>query len=410
MARPRTSLLGVLVVVLTVAVLTGGVVGWQFWSTRPQGSPVAVEIQDAEVSPSLAGATVLALGEATHGNAEFQRLRLQLLQKLPQFRALALEEDYGSVAQVDEWIQGGEGTAEDAVRRFGFRLNQTAEMVELLQWIRDHNTGLDEPQRIHLVGIDVQRVTANKEISLSWLETYAPRLATELRIALESWTDDTASDPAVQDKVAPVVDRLIASLTDGDGDGDGAVRARDAAETLRQNLELQQATNYARTRAELMAANLERTVVEQAGRGNEHTLLVAHNGHVDKEAAAFAHDDLGSLALRRWGGAYRVIGTEFHHSRLSTGQGADRWEVSIDNPTPLRGLYTGTAVGWIDLGQLTGENRALVERPVRMGSAGEGFQQWQAWLPFTNSVEMVPSRSYDALVLVDQATPTTPLG
>lgn len=55
------------------------------------------------------------------------------------------------------------------------------------------------------------------------------------------------------------------------------------------------------------------------------------------------------------------------------------------------------------------ENRDLLGRPVRMASAGEAFQQWQAWIPWFNSVQMVPSASYDALILAQQATPVTPL-
>ena len=102
-----------------------------------------------------------------------------------------------------------------------------------------------------------------------------------------------------------------------------------------------------------------------------------------------------------------MIGTEFHHSRVATGERERRWQVDVDNPTPLRGAYEGTTVGWVDLTGLTGEDAELFRRPVRMGSAGESFRQWQAWIPWLSSVQMVPADSYDALVLVDRATPVT---
>ena len=88
--RRRGRSLIIVVLALALVAVAGGAVHW--WQTRPQGNPQAVEFATAPLSPELTGATVLALGEATHGNAEFQRLRLSLVQKLPEFRALVLEE------------------------------------------------------------------------------------------------------------------------------------------------------------------------------------------------------------------------------------------------------------------------------------------------------------------------------
>ena len=68
-----------------------------------------------------------------------------------------------------------------------------------------------------------------------------------------------------------------------------------------------------------------------------------------------------------------------------------------------------TEQGYLEFATASAENRELLGRPVRMASAGERFEQWQAWIPWFNSVEMVPTASYDALILVDRAAPTTPL-
>ncbi|MEZ5088725.1 MAG: hypothetical protein R2719_02825 [Micropruina sp.] len=65
--RPRRRRGRVLVIVLVAVVLiaaAGGGVRW--WLTRPQGSPQAVEFAPAQLSPTMTGATVLALGEASH--------------------------------------------------------------------------------------------------------------------------------------------------------------------------------------------------------------------------------------------------------------------------------------------------------------------------------------------------------
>ena len=105
---------------------------------------------------------------------------------------------------------------------------------------------------------------------------------------------------------------------------------------------------YGKVRAEVMAANLARTVEQQRDRGNEHTLLFAHDGHVDKASAAFRDADLGKLAAQKWGDRYRVIGTDLHHARIVTGDREDRWTVTMNNPSPLRGIFAHTDVGYLD--------------------------------------------------------------
>ncbi len=408
--RRRGRSLIIVVLALALVAVAGDAVHW--WQTRPQGNPQAVEFATAPLSPELTGATVLALGEATYGNAEFQRLRLSLVQKLPEFRALVLEEDYGSTARVNEFIQGGPGTAEEAVQRFGFVLNHTAEMAELLRWLRDHNADVSAEQRIQLVGIDAQRIHANKEIALSWLTRHDRDAAKRLRAQLTDWTDATrgATDAAERDRQARPVVQQLATAISSTPNKPGRLLATKAARTLTQYLNLNEAgMDYGKRRAELMADNLNRTVTEQHERGNDHSLLFAHNGHVDKASAAFGYRDLGGLVADRLGDGYRVIGTEFVSSRFRTGEGRQRWEVTMNNPTPLRGMFTGTTQGYLEFAMASAENRELLGRPVRMSSAGEAFQQWQAWIPWFNSVEMVPSASYDALILVQQATPVTPL-
>jgi len=413
-SRPRRRRWPVLLVLVVVLALVSGLVGWRQWSTRPQGEPRAVELGTATVSPTLGDATVLALGEATHGNAELQLARLTLVQQLPRFRAIVFEEDYGSVALVNEWVQGGPGTAEEAARRFGFALSHTAEMAELLQWIRDHNAGVPAAQRIQLIGMDVQRVDANQQVALDWLAAHDRGEAEAVRAALADWTDETSRGEHADElrvAAAPAVDRLLAAIEDVDPGARGRQVALDAATALRQHLELKGAAGpgYAATRARIMAANVQRTVQRQRERGNEHTLLFAHNGHVDKVSAAYRHRDLGELLAERFGDDYRVIGTEVHDATIRTGDHRDRWEVALHNPTPLRGMFAGTQVGYLEFADTSPANRELLSQPVRMASAGERFQQWQAWLPWTSTVSMVPAESYDALILVDHATPVTPL-
>jgi erythromycin esterase len=405
--RAGRRVLWILVAVVVIGIGAG--IGHRAWTTRPLGEPQAVEFADAAIGPELADATVLALGEATHGNAEFQQLRTELARKLPQFRTIALEEDFGAVSLVDRFVQGGPGTAEEAAAAFGYRLNKTEQMADLLRSLRDRNQALAPAARTRLVGIDVQRVDANKQLALGWLARADAAGADELAGALATLTDErgTAEDYRAN---SAAIDRLVAAIerrNPSDHDGRTALAA---ARTLQQGRDLQQeGMGYAETRATMMFANLERVVAEGADEGRLQTLLFAHDGHVEKTSAAFAHADLGTLAHQRWGEAYRVIGTDFVRSRFRSGDGEERREFELENPTPLRGIFAGTGQGYLEIDAASPVNAAVLREPVPMGSAGDQFADWMAWVPPLYTVSTVPADAYDALVLVADATPTTPL-
>ena len=67
----------------------------------------------------------------SHGNAEFQQLKLSVFQNLVEnagIRAFALEGDYGGCEYVNRYIHGGEGTAEQAAAAIGFAIYRTDEL------------------------------------------------------------------------------------------------------------------------------------------------------------------------------------------------------------------------------------------------------------------------------------------
>lgn len=70
-------------------------------------------------------AQIVALGEATHGNKEFQQLRLDVLHVLVEkygVRGFALEADYGGCEAINRYIHGEGGTAAEALSAIGFAI------------------------------------------------------------------------------------------------------------------------------------------------------------------------------------------------------------------------------------------------------------------------------------------------
>ena len=106
-------------------------------------------------------AKIIALGEATHGNAEFQQLKLEVFKQVVEHnggRALALEGDYGGCEQVNRYIHGGEGTAQEAAAAIGFSIYRTDEMAELISYMRQYNESASEAEDLRFYCFDMNRI------------------------------------------------------------------------------------------------------------------------------------------------------------------------------------------------------------------------------------------------------------
>ena len=81
---------------------------------------------------------VIGLGEATHGNIEFQELKkdvFEALVKNENVHVFVLEGDFGGGGQVNQFILNGEGTAEEVVNGLDYGIYKTEQMVDLIQWM-----------------------------------------------------------------------------------------------------------------------------------------------------------------------------------------------------------------------------------------------------------------------------------
>ena len=111
---------------------------------------------------------IVALGEATHGNKEFQQLRLDVLQVLVEkygVRAFALEGDFGGCEAINRYIHGEGGTAAEALSATGFAIYRTEEMENLVEWMRDYNASAAQGDDLRFYGL--RYAAACLQLSLS---------------------------------------------------------------------------------------------------------------------------------------------------------------------------------------------------------------------------------------------------
>ena len=129
------------------------------------------------------GTRITALGEATHGNREFQQLKrevFEVLVKKYDVRALVIEGDFGGCTIINEYIQGGDDDDREMTKLLGYRLYRTDDMQELIRWMHDYNESVSEEGKVRLYGMDIQNCTSNIQVLKEFYELVDPGQAEEV--------------------------------------------------------------------------------------------------------------------------------------------------------------------------------------------------------------------------------------
>jgi len=167
----------VILCILAVLVLTGTVFShFGGFGTGESADPKEFAAYAGQISEIAIpdNTRIIALGEATHGNREFQQLKLDVFQIMVEqygVRAFALEGDYGGCEAVNRYIHGGDGTAKEAAAAIGFAIYRTDEMEDLISWMRSYNETAAEGDDIRFYGFDMQQTEYNYQFLLEELKS-----------------------------------------------------------------------------------------------------------------------------------------------------------------------------------------------------------------------------------------------
>ena len=169
MKSKKTVLIILVVLLVLFATVTTVYLHFGGLSTGKSADPeefarYVVSVDELTVPPEV---RIVAQGEATHGNAEFQQLKLDVFKLLVErfgIRAFALEGDYGSCEAVNRYIHGGPGTPAEAAAAIGFTLYRTQQMEQLIAWMRQYNEAADKGEDIRFYGFDMQQIDWNIHI------------------------------------------------------------------------------------------------------------------------------------------------------------------------------------------------------------------------------------------------------
>jgi len=159
-------------------------------AVRDAAQPITGSANDYDSLLALIGdASVVLLGEASHGTAEFYRSRAQITQRLiceRGFVAVAIEADWPDAYRVNRFVQCDNTDADLAQSLSGFKRFPTwmwrnADVLKFLTWLRRYNDSLGQAERIGFYGLDLYSLHASMECVLRYLDNVDPDAAHRAR-------------------------------------------------------------------------------------------------------------------------------------------------------------------------------------------------------------------------------------
>jgi erythromycin esterase-like protein len=308
-------------------------------------------------------ATVVLLGEATHGTSEFYRARAAITQHLITahgFNIVAVEADWPDAARIDRYVRhlAPANSARQAFERFPTWMWRNEEVLAFIDWLRLHNQGLPPERRTAFRGLDVYSLGASIEAVLGYLDRIDPNAAAGARRrygCLTPWQDEPADygravlyghkDPCEDAAVAQLNELLAHRLDYARQDGEAFFDAAQNARIVRA------AERYYRImyRGGSESWNLRDRhmfdTLQTLIRGGEQSPLPAkavvwaHNSHIGNAAATamgwHGEFNIGELCRTAYGDEAVLIGFGTDRGTVAA---ADDWggEMRIKSVVPAR--------------------------------------------------------------------------
>lgn len=141
------------------------------------------DFKDLAFFKPLAGeATIIGLGESTHGTSEFFRLKHRMLAYAVEelgVRVFALEDNMLSVELINHYVLTGEGDPAALINNlFGVWNNQ--EVLAMINWVRSYNA-LHTNSPVEFIGIDVQDIRLPLDSLYAFLNRRDPALYAQVK-------------------------------------------------------------------------------------------------------------------------------------------------------------------------------------------------------------------------------------
>ncbi|MHA0036036.1 erythromycin esterase family protein [Deinococcus sp. PESE-13] len=370
---------------------------------NPSGTGVA----DLAFLTPLAQARLIGVGEGSHGTHEHFVLKARIFKALVQehgFTTLAFEANPARAQAVQAYISGESADLTAAVNGLGFSVWRTAEIRDLLVWMRGYNAARGSKPALNFVAVDMQDPGG----SAALLGTLVPGLSAAAApfAKLEPYQiDELVKDPAQQKAFTEQAATLLKQANALNANTPHRAQAQALARTVQQAV---LAATGQGQRDDFMAENM---LAYLKANPQGKVMLWAHNGHVSKAPDVLAQTGMGARLAQALGSDYRTIGQTFTDGSIRATlvgqedkpmQPVQVARAHPDSPEALA-QTAGTATLLLSDTQNVPVLRDYfaLPRPVR----GIGFMASPNVMGYT--FEVLP-RSYDVLIFTGKSTPAQP--
>ena len=360
--------------------------------------------------------SILSIGEAAHGCKEMQELKLSVFKEMVEkrgFTAFALEADYGECAEINRYIEGGEGSAEEMVQKFAFPIYHTKEMAELISWMREWNESAPEEKKVRFYGFDMQDPEGSyaflKEYSLSHNLTSEEEFSKNLDcIKGENFSLNATNAEGVIAFLDSLKEKVEKSSEEENKDKQDFLMelntVRQAAETWLSKED----SSVLRDRD--MEENVKKILEIEQKIGSGKLVISAHDGHIQKENPIY--NSMGVLLTKDFGEAYYAIGTDVWKvtDNIKVFGEAKRTVqsfVSID-PFAAQARFAKGKQYALYFSSITDEKSKvyqLIHTPMKMLQLGEGYSFVMRFFPNSYRVKSAPVQRYDGMIYLYEGKP-----
>ncbi len=382
-----------------------------------------------------ANVKIVGLGEATHGNLEFQEMKLEMMKMLVEkydFSAFAMEIPNCDGMKIDHYICGKldkDVTAKTVIKDISYPIYNTDHIAMLIEYMREYNSTVREEEQLRFYGFDMQALGYDVE----YLETELKKLADTLPCEadkkdicerIESLTflrkDESMSDKELAKKQMADIKQIRETIKKYGSLSKNIMNIENHLHTL--DVCIQYIEYYTGVdnrdysegfvmRDSFMADNLEWIQKYEEKRSTGRIFISAHNGHINRKENVF-----GGYVDDKFGETYYTIGTGFFFSddnindsrRLTVEYTRNNHRFCSGDILAYQAKYFEGGRYYLELDKVP-ENTdiyLITSQPNYMGYIGEGYSADFYLYPEINiRSKEVLAENFDAMVYVYHVNP-----
>lgn len=380
----------------------------------------------------VGNASIVGLGEETHGTHEFIDIKARLAEFLISnmgFTTFIMENNWGSSQLVDAYINGGTGDITGIVSQSLFGSWQTQEYRTLLEWMRAYNANPAHTTKIHFLGMDCQGLSQSDFDAVeTYVQTIDPRQIAHVKDLYTSIISNGALAPygtytqldastkqQYQNQSQQVYDLLQANrqnYMDHSSSQSFALALQNARIIVQfttffnSNTRAESLANYYQ-RDGFMAENVAWIHDHEAG-SNPKIIVWAHDVHIANDISYPSQDgkNMGGELRVRYQDSYLPIGTTLYQGAYRIYDYPAGMIQTISPPTPDTYNYT---LGQAGLPLYILDLRKIPPGPVSNWSLGSAIFLLYGLSGENLSVPAPLSQWFDVIIHIQNTTPSNHL-